>query len=207
MSYIRLLILIMLISSVECCFAQQEIPISLPENLNTRSLNIGDSSFMLIGNCKNVGFIFFTKGRYEEKKLQSVIAIAIPEKEKSPLFKIQGNILYSFNYRSYIDTPFAESNVMQHLVQTNFNLLVKDKYPVKVIVSNRSSNSPYFKNATDVKLEFNRYQLLDNIKADLRKKAFSAANLSPIFRKRRFQSRVLLIYDGTFRIEPWWDCC
>jgi hypothetical protein len=95
------------------------------------------------------------------------------ELPKQKFITVHGNVLYNFYYRSQIDTPFAESNVMQHLVQTNLNVLIKEKYPLRVIISNRSSNSAYFKNATDVNVQFNRSYLLENIKTTLKEKAIS----------------------------------
>jgi hypothetical protein len=89
------------------------------------------------------------------------------------LITVHGNVLYNFYYRSQIDTPFAENNVMQHLVQTNLNVLIKDKYPLRVIISNRNSNSAYFKNATDINVQFNRSYFLENIKTNLKEKAIS----------------------------------
>jgi hypothetical protein len=56
-------------------------------------------------------------------------------------------------------------------VQTNLNVLIKEKYPLRVIISNRNSNSAYFKNATDVNVQFNRSYLLENIKTSLKEKA------------------------------------
>jgi hypothetical protein len=95
------------------------------------------------------------------------------ELPRQKFITVHGNVLYNFYYRSQIDTPFAESNVQQHLVQTNLNVLVKEKYPLRVIISNRSSNSAYFKNATDVNVQFNRSYLLENIKTTLKEKAIS----------------------------------
>jgi hypothetical protein len=65
-----------------------------------------------------------------------------------------------------IDKPFAQNNLARYLVQTSSNFLIKNKYPVRMTITNRSSNSPYFKNTMDVNLQFNRRQLLGNIKAD-----------------------------------------
>jgi hypothetical protein len=93
------------------------------------------------------------------------------ELPKQKFITVHGNVLYNFYYRSQIDTPFAENNVMQHLVQTNLNVLIKEKYPLRVIISNRNSNSAYFKNATDVNVQFNRSYLLENIKTSLKEKA------------------------------------
>ena len=101
------------------------------------------------------------------------IARVYKEPAKPKLITVHGNVLYNFFYRSQIDTPFAENNVMQHLVQTNLNVLIKEKYPLRVIITNRNSNSAYFKNATDVNVQFNRSYLLENIKTNLKDKAVS----------------------------------
>lgn len=101
------------------------------------------------------------------------IARVYKEPAKPKLITVNGNVLYNFFYRSQIDTPFAENNVMQHLVQTNLNVLIKEKYPLRVIITNRNSNSAYFKNVTDVNVQFNRSYILENIKTNLKDKAVS----------------------------------
>ncbi len=127
------------------------------------------SIFFMQGACKNLFALYTPAETCEPVK---TLPVTISPKEKPvPFLQVHGNVLYNFTYRSYIDTPFAQQDVMQHLVQTNLNFLIKGKYPLRMTLSNRSSNSPWFKNATDVNLQFNRSQLLDNIKADLRSKA------------------------------------
>lgn len=92
---------------------------------------------------------------------------AIP-KPKEKLLTVHGNLTYFFNYRSYIDTPFAEKNVMQHTVQTRLDILVKEKYPFTVYLTSRRSNSGFFSNATDLSFQFHQVQMLENIKRDMR---------------------------------------
>lgn len=132
------------------------------KNNNNRFLNMGDTLFLMIlfGTCKNrYGVIY--------KTVRSLPAAKPPE----PSFlKVHGNVTYNFSYRSYIDTPFAESDLQQHMVQTNLNFIIKDKYPVQMYITNRSSNSPYFKNMTDVTLNFNSQSLMENIKKELKEK-------------------------------------
>lgn len=135
----------------------------------------GDSIYIiggsLAGVCKDPGTLKFRA--YSITHLKPPVTVAT---YKSPYLKIHGNVLYNFNYRSYIDTPFAQNDLMQHLLQTNFQVLVKDKYPLTVTVSGRSSNSPYFKNTLDVNLRFNRGQLMENIKTDLKNNILSVKN-------------------------------
>jgi hypothetical protein len=127
-------------------------------------LNFGDTIYIMIGVCKNKWII-----RRDAPKLVAVVAE--PVTAHVPFIKIHGNILYNFSYRSYIDTPFAQNNLQQHLIQTNLHFVIKDKYPVQMSITNRSSNSPYFKNLTDVNFNFNRRVLLDNIKNNVKTKA------------------------------------
>lgn len=164
-----------------------------------------DSVVILKLTCKN---LFIYSVRYNTSNQPDILPPYEKEIKKTAFLTVHGNVLYNFSYRSYIDTPFAESNVMQHLVQTNFNLLIKGKYPLKMTLSNRSSNSPYFKNATDVNLEFNRYQLLDNIKNTLRNKVGTAINndelmkAEQLYKNKISQSRELQEWlDNPARIQ------
>ncbi len=176
MSLPRLCLLLLVILSANCSFAQQQarmhqwgdLQSRLPD-LPERSFTIADSLFIIVGNCKNMGLVLFHQPVYETVP-------RLPVSERAAFLKVHGNILYSFNYRSYIDTPFAQHDLQQHFVQSSFNLLIRNKYPVRMTISSRTTNSPYFKNTFDVNLQFNRGQLLEIIKADLRKQLLFATN-------------------------------
>lgn len=99
----------------------------------------------------------------------------LPVSKAEPMIKVHGNVLYNFSYRSYLDTPFAQTGLMQHQVLSTLNVTLKNKYPLQVQVGMRNSNSPYFKNSLDVNVTYNHRQLMDNIKEDLRKKIISMA--------------------------------
>jgi hypothetical protein len=128
-----------------------------------RNFNEYYSSGLVLEYHKDRVFIAYERG-------PGIRTIPVAKNESS-IVKVRGNILYNFSYRSYIDTPFAQQDLMQHLVQTNLNLLVKNRYPVKLTITNRSSNSAYFRNVTDVNMQFNQQQMLSNIKADLANRA------------------------------------
>lgn len=141
--------------------------------LSNRYLVIGDSIFILFSACKNTNVMEFKTLSYvfvkpEIHRLADTIQFVNAARPKNPLLKVHGNIMYNFSYRSFIDTPFTQNDLAQHLIQSYFDFVVKDKYPVRMIVSGRSSNSPYFKDRIDLSFQFNRTQLLDNVKADLR---------------------------------------
>ena len=44
--------------------------------------------------------------------------------EKSAFLKIQGNIVYNFTYQSYVDTPFTQKGLLQHLTQVSLNATI-----------------------------------------------------------------------------------
>ena len=69
---------------------------------------------------------------------------------KKSNFVIHGNILYDLNYWSDIDTPYAQKNVYQHMLQTYLDVDYKNSYPFRVYFTERWSNSPLFQNTTDV---------------------------------------------------------
>jgi hypothetical protein len=79
--------------------------------------------------------------------------VSTPKRE--PLLKVKGNILYDVNYRSRIDTPYAENNVYQHTLQTRLDLLYKNQYPFKIYITTRFSNSSLFRDYTDLNFQFN----------------------------------------------------
>lgn len=99
--------------------------------------------------------------------------IEIPVVQEAPLITVHGNISYNFNYRSYIDTPFAEKDIMQHSVQARLNVKLRDKYPFTVYLTSRRSNSPYFSNATDISFQFRQAEMLEDIKRKMRADAES----------------------------------
>jgi hypothetical protein len=95
-------------------------------------------------------------------------------KEK-PFFKFNGGFIsYNMNYRSNIDTPFAEKNILQHNTYGNLNFSVAN-LPFRVNYLLRRSNSAIFRNINDVQLEFDAMQFGNTIKTKLKEKVFAIA--------------------------------
>jgi hypothetical protein len=76
-------------------------------------------------------------------------------KKRIPLLQVKGNILYDVNYRSRIDTPYAQNNLYQHTLQTRLDFLYKQQYPFKVYVTTRFGNSNLFRRYTDLNFQYN----------------------------------------------------
>ena len=85
----------------------------------------------------------------------------------APFLQLHGNFNYSFDYRSVLDTPFATTNLQEHREQVYADATLKGKYPFRVIVSSRQTNSPFFKNYNDVNVEFKEPAYRQAIKGDM----------------------------------------
>jgi hypothetical protein len=78
----------------------------------------------------------------------------LPPSRPFIVFK-NGYLNYNYAYRSILDTPYLENNIQQHLASVSANVLLAQKFPFRVSVFERRSNSIYFRNYTDVHVEFN----------------------------------------------------
>jgi hypothetical protein len=95
-----------------------------------------------------------------------------------PFLQVHGNVMYNVNYYSNIDTPYNEQDVYQHTVQTYLDVTIKGKYPMRVYLTNRFTNSKLFRNFSDLNLNYNNTQFTQKIKAQVREK-FLASLPSP----------------------------
>lgn len=103
--------------------------------------------------CKRVGAVFLVNANpMPASHVQAIVA----EDKPGPWLKITGNILYDVNYRSRIDTPYVESNVYQHTVQTRIDAVLKERYPFRIYLTTRFSNSDLFRKYTDFNFQFNQ---------------------------------------------------
>ncbi len=123
--------------------------------------------------CKNY---FVLEGRFVPFEKATVIntsAIPVAALSKPKLITIHGNIAYDYFFRSRVDTPVNLQNFQQHTERVYLDVLIKEKYPLKVNFTSRQSNSPYFRDFVDINFSFDRYaynknlkqQLLDKLKA------------------------------------------
>jgi hypothetical protein len=113
------------------------------------------------GVCKGykIFHFVFNDGGMPVKTLPAKAIASLPNvsETKYPLLlKVTGNILYDVNYRSRVDTPYAENDIYQHTLQTRLNFTYKDQYPFRVYLTTRFSNSNLFRKYTD--LDFHYHQ-------------------------------------------------
>lgn len=131
-------------------------------DLNPRYHHRNDTVWIYSGVCKVL----------RVEMLTGVDAISflkehqIPAK-KVPFLQVHGAVQYDFTYRSFVDTPFSQKDFAQHSIQATLDLLFHDKYPLRLVIGSRRSNSPYFDDITDLNLQFNRKAFVNRIKSRL----------------------------------------
>ncbi len=142
---------------------------------DTSSVTILYPGIMLVGvmrgSCKNMIFVYLQKV-YSPRPIAELAHARPPAVEpaiiKKPFITVHGNVRYDLNYRSYIDTPFAENDVYQHSVLASLDVAIKDHYPIKISINTHFSNSPLLRNFTNLNFQFNSNQFVNNIKNNLK---------------------------------------
>lgn len=89
------------------------------------------------------------------------------QKTHEPFLRVHGNVQYDYLYRSFVDTPFSQRDFQQHTVQTSLSIVIKDRYPLKLNLSNRRGNSPYFRNFLNWNMQFDKNVFVRNGKQRL----------------------------------------
>lgn len=132
-------------------------------SINPHTYKSNDSVWIYSGICKTLKTTILTGNK--------AVPFLNKENLSHPSFlKVHGNIQYDFTYRSLLDTPFSQKDFAQHSVQVAFDFIIRDKYPVRMTVLSRRSNSPYFDDITDVNLQFNQAVFLSQLKSQLNTK-------------------------------------
>lgn len=116
-----------------------------------------------------------------------------PPAKRVQFLKVSGNILYDVNYRSRIDTPYADKDVYQHTLQTRLDLVYKEQYPFRMYVTTRFSNSSLFRKYTDLNLQFNqldfkrsvKQKVMDAVQSYLAAKSYKQDSLRRLIEAKR----------------------
>jgi hypothetical protein len=86
-----------------------------------------------------------------------------------PAFQVLGGYVgYTGNYRSNIDTPYAEKNILQHNITGQFNTQVMGMVPLQVNYWIRESNSHIFKDIADVQVSFSGGGFRNQLQSSMR---------------------------------------
>src|SRR6266542_386386 len=143
---------------------------------DTSSISVLYPGIIFVGvirrSCKNETFVylqkFYSPKPITERAQHSAPSVQPTTISKKPFITVHGNVRYDLNYRSYIDTPFAENDVYQHSLLASLDVTIKDHYPIRVSINTHFSNSPLLKNFTNLNFQFNSSQFVNNIKNNLK---------------------------------------
>jgi hypothetical protein len=103
--------------------------------------------------------------------LQSRFSLPVLQKRK--FITAQGGYVnYNYSYRSNIDTPFLEKDLSQHFLNAGIDFNIMEQVPVRVMYFERKSNSRYFSDFRDVRIEFNAPQFRQVKQEQLRKQFY-----------------------------------
>lgn len=131
-------------------------------------------NFSIPGVCKGYSFIHVIIPAVEiSSKEKNTHAFTLPAKKRTQLLQVKGNILYDVNYRSRIDTPYAEKNIYQHSLQTRLDFIYKEQYPFKIYITAHFSNSPLFRNYTELNFGYRQADFAQLLKQRIIKVAES----------------------------------
>lgn len=121
-------------------------------------------------NCKQTTFIFIKQICVIKTPVQSAAGTPVLQEsaiKKTPFLVAHGNIGYSLNYRSYMDTPFAAHDIYQHSLHAYIDVLIKGTYPLRINLSTSFSNEPILRNFTNLNFQFNSAQFANSLKQKL----------------------------------------
>jgi hypothetical protein len=176
-------------------FGQRPVRPSIAEDynpvldINPRYHTRNDTVWIYSGVCKVLRIEILT-GDEAAAFLKSQ---ASPPK-KIPFLRAHGTVQYDFTYRSFVDTPFSQRDFAQHSIQATIDLVFRDRYPLRLVIGSRRSNSPYFDDITDVNLQFSRKAFLNSIKARLYEKLSppgitppNLADLEKLYNEKKFE--------------------
>ena len=164
-SYLKIALLHILCYSCNCLNAQDTTSLrlitdSLRSMLSKESANLIDSLKSYPRSLK-AQLLAFSSVDYKSKllgirNLDSSSAKTTNVRLKNGVRISGGYIRYNFESRSFIDTPFADKNVIQQRLHSSVNVLLFDILPFQVNSYLRRTNSDYFRNIHDIQLVFDQ---------------------------------------------------
>lgn len=161
-------------------------------DINPRKYQNNDSVWIYSGICKPLKRIIYNKKTTFHTG-----------RTKTSLLKVHGNVQYDFLYRSLIDTPFYQPDFSQHSVKTNFTITIRGQLPVRATLLHRNSNSPYFRDITDLSIQFVGADYLQHVKRQISMQAETAIrhNFEPSLRQMELKYQQQL--SKVTELEQW----
>jgi hypothetical protein len=167
-----------------------------------------DSSFKHLLKSEKDKFAGLFHFKHKPGKDSAVASQKITETNhffSKPLIGFQGGYVnYDYNYRSSIDTPFAEQNISQHNISGNIGTVIANTLPFRINFWIRRSNSVLYQDITDIQVSFDaagfRNQLVNNLQKRLQ--AFKPSEKDSLLEKMAALKSLQKINLRNWMIEP-----
>jgi hypothetical protein len=113
--------------------------------------------------------------------------------QTTPALRFAGGYTsYNFNYRSNIDTPYTEKDIVQHNIAGRLNFIVAGNLPIQVTYWMRQSNSQVFRNIFDVQVSFSGAEFRNRMQSALRDRMLAMApSLRDSLTEKLYELKVL----------------
>lgn len=121
--------------------------------------------------------------------------------QKAPAVAVHGNVIYDFFYRSAIDTPYVDNNVIQHGLHANIYATIKKTFPIVIQLNARQSNSYLFKNYFDANIQFDGQTYQSITKERLKAKVVETINEQSY--DNMLQTALQKKYKARQQLEQW----
>jgi hypothetical protein len=161
------------------CFAPDSFPFRKKDSSRTSFAN---SAYKNVRRTVESNISSTTKSvlsGWRLPKKDSIIGAFNPFKKLMhlrPVFRLDGGMVsYNFNYRSFIDTPFAEKDIMQHNITGRFGVTVARYFPFQINYRIRQTNSGFFKNLYDIQVSFSGAEFNNRLKGEMRTRLLALA--------------------------------
>jgi hypothetical protein len=128
---------------------------------------------LLISSALTLLFQFATSSFAQA---QSPVSDTVFRLITKPAIRLHGGYIgYQFNYRSLIDTPFAEKGILQHQLTGQLRVTLAGNFPLQINYRIRQSNSQFFRDIADVQASFNAAEFRNNLQNGLRSRLLTRA--------------------------------
>ncbi len=152
--------------------AQSPLRVLLPDSIPAGKVDTLKKHFLLTGKKALNDF-------KNSKKDVITVDLNAPFKKlfiTRPAFRLNGGMIaYTANYRSLIDTPYAEKDILQHNITGRWEVTLGGILPIQVNYWIRQSNSHFFRNIFDVQAAFNGREFQNKLRTSMRERLLALA--------------------------------
>lgn len=127
----------------------------------------------------------------------------VPEKKRTPLITVHGNIMYDLYYQSHADTPYLEREIYQHTLQTTLDITLRNQYPLRVAFSTSKSNASLLRSITGLNLQYSNRDFKNALLA--KAQAWDAGKVKQWQEVQEMKLQLNKSWDSLYRMKSWFN--